>query len=123
MAKAKILVIDDEEIVRLSCTKALQSEGYDVKTAVSGKEGVALIENETFDLVVIDLKMPVMDGLEVIKTIKQRYPGLKVIIISGYNIIEHTVESIACDTNHYLGKPFTPAELVLRVNEVIGKCL
>lgn len=119
MTAKKILVIDDEEIVRLSCTKALQSAGYEVRTAVSGKEGLSFLEAGEFDLVLIDLKMPAMDGIEVLKTVKLRHPGLEVMIMSGYDIIEHMIESIACGAS-YIGKPFTPDALVLRINEVIG---
>ncbi|MCL4536240.1 MAG: response regulator [Nitrospirae bacterium] len=121
MEKGRILVIDDEEIVRLSCKRTLVPEGYEVDTAASGKEGMELFEKSKYDLVLIDLKMPGIDGIEVLVNIKRQHPEQNVMIMTGYDTIEHIVESISSGAAHYLEKPFTPDTLIERINEVLGQ--
>lgn len=121
MEKGRILVIDDEEIVRVSCKRTLVPEGYEVDTAASGKEGLDLFEESKYDLVLIDLKMPGIDGIEVLVNIKRQHPEQNVMIMTGYDTIEHIVESISSGAAHYLEKPFTPDTLIERINEVLGQ--
>lgn len=123
MVKARILVIDDEEIIRVSCKRALVPEGYEVDTAASGREGLELFEKEKYDLVLLDLKMPGLNGIEVLLNIKSQRPDQNVMIMTGYDTIEHIVESISSGAAHYLEKPFTPDTLLERINEVIGEGL
>ncbi len=123
MAKAKILVIDDEEIIRMSCKRALIPEGYEVDTAASGREGLELFEKGKYDLVLVDLKMPGLNGIEVLLNIKSQHSDQNVMIMTGYDTIEHIVESISLGAAHYLEKPFTPDILLERINEVIGEGL
>jgi DNA-binding response OmpR family regulator len=118
--KARILVIDDEEIVRISCKRAL-NEGFEVDAAVSGAEGLELFEKKEYDLVLIDLKMPGMNGIEVLVNIKRQRPDQNVMIMTGYDTVEHIVEAISSGAAHYLGKPFTPDTLVARIHEVLEK--
>ncbi|MCL4457161.1 MAG: response regulator [Nitrospirae bacterium] len=120
MSKAKILVIDDEEIVRISCERTLVPEGYDVDTASSGKEGVELFEKSAYDLVLVDLKMPGMNGIEMLVNIRGQRPEQKVMIMTGYDTVEHIVEALSSGAAHYLEKPFTPDTLIARINEVLG---
>ncbi|MDI6801148.1 MAG: response regulator [Thermodesulfovibrionales bacterium] len=117
--KSRILVIDDEEIVRLSCKRSLAPEGYEVETAASGNEGLALFEKEKYDLVLIDLKMPGIDGIEILLNMKKKHPEQTAIIMTGYDTIEHIVESISSGAAHYLEKPFTPDTLIQRVTETL----
>ncbi|HCL81442.1 MAG TPA: hypothetical protein DHW81_04200 [Nitrospiraceae bacterium] len=119
MPKARILVIDDEEIVRISCERTLVPEGYEIDTAASGKEGLERLEKGEYDLVLVDLKMPGMSGIEFLVNIKSRRPEQKVMIMTGYDTIEHIVEAISSGAAHYLEKPFTPDTLIERINEVL----
>jgi DNA-binding response OmpR family regulator len=121
MDKGRILVIDDEEIVQVSCKRTLVPEGYEVDAAASGKEGLELFEKSKYDLVLIDLKMPGMDGIEVLVNIKRQRPEQNVMIMTGYDTIEHIVESISSGAAHYLEKPFTPDTLIERIKEVLGQ--
>ncbi|NTU43157.1 MAG: response regulator [Nitrospirales bacterium] len=118
MEKYRILVIDDEEIVRISCSRALDGE-YDVDTAASGQEGLELLGKGAYNLALIDLKMPGMDGMEVLRAIKTKHPGVAVIMMTGYDTVEHIVDSISLGAAHYLEKPFTPDILVERIREVL----
>ena len=120
-AGCKILIIDDEEIVRMSCKRSLILEGYDVDVASSGDEGLALFENNIYDLVLIDLKMPGIDGIDVLLKIKKKRPDQKVIMMTGYDI-EENIDAIALlGVEHCLVKPFTPDALIEIINSELHK--
>ena len=116
----KILVIDDEPIVRTSCIRSLSPEGYEVKLASSGKEALELLENEPFNLVLLDLKMPDMDGIEVLKKIKDTWPDTKVVMITGYSTVETAVKTLKLGAFSYLEKPFTPDTLLETAREAFS---
>ena len=121
MSKGKILVIDDEDIVLKSCHRALTPEGYDVKIAKSGVEGLKMLENELFHVALIDVKMPDMDGMEVLKKIKERWPDVVVIIITGYSAIATAVSSIKLGAFDYIEKPFTPDGILSVIKKALGR--
>lgn len=117
----KILVIDDEPIVRTSCARILTPEGYDVQSADSGMKGLALMEKEAFRLVLLDLKMPDMDGLEVLEKINAAWPDTKVVMITGYSTAETAVQALRLGACNFIEKPFTPDTLISTVQEVFEK--
>jgi two-component system response regulator AtoC len=119
MNKPRILVIDDEEIVRISCGKCLAPEGYDVDAAANGAEGLRLTRENDYDLILTDLKMPDMDGLEFLMTIKKTRPETKVIMITGYSTVEHAEEASRLGAYDYIEKPFTPDTLIAAVKEAL----
>lgn len=112
MSKGNILIIDDEDIVRISCKRTLMPEGFEVKTAQNGIEGLKMIEEEKFDIVLTDLKMPDIDGIEVLRLIKQRWAETVVIIITGYQTVNSAVKAIKLGAYDYIEKPFTPDGIV-----------
>jgi DNA-binding NtrC family response regulator len=118
MSKGKILVIDDEDIVRLSCSRTLVPEGYELKMAKNGPEGLQMLEEDTFDLVLTDLKMPNMDGIEVLANIKEKWPATDVVIVTGYQTVETAVKAIKLGAFDYIEKPFTPDTLIATVSNV-----
>jgi DNA-binding NtrC family response regulator len=120
MSKGKILVIDDEAIVRTSCSRTLSPEGYEVKLSQNGADAMKMLEEESFDLVLTDLKMPDIDGIEVLKMIKQRWPQTEVIVVTGYQTVDTAVKAIKLGAFDYLEKPFTPDSLVAAVNNAIA---
>ena len=119
--KAKILVIDDDKVIQEGCNRILTGGGYDVETAFTGQEGFKKMEEETYDLVITDLKMPDISGMEVLKKIKNNDPDIGVIMITGYSTAETAVEAIKLGAFDYLPKPFTPDELISVVNKAIEK--
>ena len=121
MTKGKILVVDDEDIVRTSCSRALVPEGYEVTPAKNGLEGLKLISENKFDLVLTDLKMPDMDGIEVLRRIKEGWPEIEVIIITGYQTVDTAVKSIKLGAFDYIEKPFTPDALVAAVSKALNR--
>ncbi len=119
MPNAKILVVDDEEIVCLSCQRVLTEEGYEVKTTLSSQEALQLMADEYFDLAIVDLKMPGLDGMDLLRAIKKDYPQVQVIIITGFSTVESAVEAMKAGAFDYLPKPFTPDQVTLVVKKAL----
>jgi DNA-binding NtrC family response regulator len=117
MPQSRILVVDDEEIVLLSCERVLTEEGYEVRTLLSGREALALLGEETFDLALVDLMMPGIGGIELLQAMKRNYPDMAVIMITGYSTVESAVEAMKSGAADYLPKPFTPDQLTLVVKK------
>jgi two-component system sensor histidine kinase/response regulator len=109
--KATILVIDDEEAMRDSCRQVLSKDGYVIKTAENGQSGLQKIKEVKPDLVLIDLKMPGMGGMELLEKIDQIDPEIISIVITGYATIESAVEAMKLNAYDFLSKPFTPDQL------------
>ncbi len=108
---ACILVIDDDESIRDSMSLVLSKEGYLVRSAVSGEEGLNLFGAEGFQVVFVDLKLPGTTGLQVLSRIKEASPETPVVIITGYASIESAVEAMKLGAYDYMTKPFTPGEV------------
>lgn len=121
MNRPRILVLDDEEIVRVSCKKCLIPEGYDVDVAANGVEGLSMTENNRYDVILTDLKMPDMDGMEFLVKVKERHPDTKVIMITGYSTVEHAVKAMRIGAYNYIEKPFTPDALIEAVKEAMAQ--
>jgi DNA-binding NtrC family response regulator len=117
----KVLVIDDEAIIRVSCKRTLTSEGFKVSLASRCKEGLETLEKEPFDLVLLDLKMPDMDGMELLPIIRNKWPDIKVIVISGYSTDQTAEETVKLGAHKFLGKPFTPDALLAGINEALSR--
>ncbi|MBI4843425.1 MAG: response regulator [Nitrospirae bacterium] len=116
----KILVIDDEEIIRKSFQKILTPEGFEVKLASSGHEGISSLQKESFGVVLLDLKMPDMDGMDVLKEIKENWPETKVIIVTGYSTPEAKEEALRLGASDHIDKPFIPDILTERVRKAFN---
>ncbi|SDH69625.1 sigma-54-dependent transcriptional regulator [Desulfosporosinus hippei] len=115
----KILVIDDEEHLCWALEKGLRQEGYQVITATRGKEGLELIQKETPSLVLLDLKMPEMDGLEVLVKARELFPKLLVIMITAHGSIDTAIEAMKLGAIDYISKPFDLNELKIVVRQAL----
>ena len=111
MITEKILVVDDEENVCQSIKKVLSRKGYAVSQALTVDDAVKLIKEMTFDLVITDMMIPGTSGMELLQIIRDHYPELEVIMITGYASIESAVNATKLGASAYLPKPFTPDEL------------
>ena len=109
--KATILVIDDEKAMRDSCCQVLTKEGYQAETAVDGDTGLQKIRELKPDLVLVDLKMPGMSGMELLEKVADIDPNIVCVVITGYATIESAVEAMKRDAYDFLPKPFTPDQL------------
>lgn len=106
-----ILVVDDEPIVIRSCELVLKGEGYHVEGILGGKEAILKMEQRAYDLVFTDLKMPEVDGITLIKWIKQNRPDTGIVVITGYPSQDTIKEALEAGIIDYVPKPFTPAVL------------
>lgn len=123
MAIERILVIDDEVLLRNFLAETLRRKNYDVQTAESGEGGIAKFKEQGFDLVITDMKMPDMTGIDVLKTVKALAPQTVVIVITAYGSVENAVEAMRLGAFNYLIKPFTPdtiEALIEKAKEHIG---
>jgi len=110
--KTKILVVDDEEVVRLSHIRTLASIHCDVEVVRDGNEALRVMEQRPADVVLLDLRMPGMDGMAVLKAIKQGWPETEVVIITGYPTVETAKEAVRLGAFDYLAKPIGPDEVI-----------
>ncbi|MDY6936849.1 MAG: response regulator [Cyanobacteriota bacterium] len=118
---AKILVVDDEKNIRLTVAQSLETQGYEVKTALNGEEGLQRLAQEHFDLMLLDLQMPGMDGMKVLSKAIERMPELTVIIVSAHGTVENAVDAMKLGAVDFLQKPFTPKEIRELVDRVLAR--
>ncbi len=119
MPKARILVVDDEAVIREGMRRILEKEDFAVEAKASGRLALEKLQEEDFDIVITDLKMPGMGGLELLKAIKILQPEVPVILITGYSTVETAVEAMRNGAFDYLSKPFTPAQITEKVQKAL----
>ena len=117
----RILLVDDEANVRTVFSDILKKESYLVKEAKGGPEAIKAIDEETFDLALVDLRMPNMDGIEVLENIKKRKPEIPVIVYTGYGSITSAVEAMRKGAFDYLNKPFSPQQLKSNIKKALER--
>jgi len=115
----KILVVDDENIVLESCRRVLEAEGFDVVLVSSAEDALKAIENLSFSLVLVDLKMPKRDGQFLIGQIKKMPVHIPIIVMTGYSTLNTIKEVSHMGIEQFIAKPFTPDELLEAVKEAI----
>jgi len=121
MKSARILIVDDETIARENLTHILQKERYITADAPNGRLALEKLEKDEFDLVLTDLKMDQMDGLELLERVKSDYPDTEVIIITGYATVSSAVDAMQRGAYHYIAKPFNFNELRILVKRALEK--
>ena len=115
----RVLVVDDEVRIQKACHRLLNEEGCDVEVAENGIKGLKMIEEKHFDIILLDLMMPGMSGLEVLTDVKARHPDTVVIVITGYATLEHSIETMKKGAFDFLAKPFSPQELRIVISKAI----
>ena len=108
---ARILIVDDEEIVVRSCQRILEAPDVELAAASSGPEALGKVERGAFDLLILDIMMPGMDGLEVLRLVKERHPEIEVVMVTGLSQIQTAVQAMKLGAFDYIPKPFEPADL------------
>ena len=117
----KILIVDDEEVLRDVLTSLVRREGWTPLTAQSGEEALTMLERETVDLVLLDLMLPGMSGLETMRQILERDPDQVVVIITAYSSIEGAIEAMRLGAFHYIPKPFKNEEVLVTLRKGLEK--
>jgi two-component system sensor histidine kinase/response regulator len=113
---ARVFVIDDDEVMLLSCRRILEKAGYQVETFINGHAGLRRLDEVRPQLLLVDLKMPEIDGFQVIDLVRRLDPAIVIAVLTGYATIANAIEAMKAGAYDFLPKPFTPDELRLLVN-------
>ncbi len=119
--KSSILVVDDEDALRTVLSGELASEGYEVRTASDGDEAVTELGKGTFDLVLLDIKMPRMNGFEVLKHIKEKHAKTKVVMLTGFADLKNAIESKKLGADDFVSKPYDLVDLLTTIERVLSE--
>ncbi len=119
--KRRILVVDDEDALRTVLSAELNSEGYEVGAAADGMEAVSELQKMKYDLVLLDIKMPNMNGFEVLKVIKEKHPGTRVIMLTGFADLKNAIESKKLGAEDFVSKPYDLVDLLTTIDRVMSE--
>jgi len=117
----RILIVDDEAVARTTLAEVLRLEGYDVQVAASGEEALRLVERQPFDLMVVDLKMPGMDGIQLTEAVQNRAPDTVIILLTAFATLETAIEAIRRGAHDYLLKPCPIPQILESVRKGLDK--
>ena len=119
MRNTKLLVVDDEHLIRWSLEQSLMKQGYDVATAASGEEAVKQIQDDAPELVLLDIQLPGMDGLEVLEKVKEIDSEIIVVMVTALGVLETAVKAMRLGAYDYINKPFNLDELSIIVKKAL----
>jgi two-component system, NtrC family, response regulator HydG len=120
MTSARILVVDDEPALVRLCADLLIEAGYQAHLAYGGRQALACLEQEWFDLLLLDLKMPDVDGLMVLRRAGELQPGVTAVVMTSYATKENTIDALQAGAGDFLPKPFDPEDLLQAVGNVLA---
>ena len=118
---AKILIVDDEDIARLTLAEILRLEGYEIKLVSSGEAAVEVLRCEPFDVMILDLKMAGMSGIDVLRTVVDKAPDLSVIVLTAYGTIDTAIQAIHYRVHDYLLKPVPPEKVLESIEKALER--
>jgi DNA-binding NtrC family response regulator len=119
--KSSVLVVDDEEALRSVLSSELTNEGYDVRTASDGDEAIVELDKANFDLVLLDIKMPRVNGFDVLKHIKDRRAPTKVVMLTGFADLKNAIESKKLGADDFVSKPYDLVDLLTTIERVLNE--
>jgi len=118
---ARILIADDEQVARVTLAEILRLEGYEIETADSGDKAVQLLREQPFDVLILDLKMPGMGGMDVLKSVVDSLPNLSVIVLTAHGTMDTAIQAIRYRVHDYLLKPISPDQILLSIEDALRK--
>jgi DNA-binding NtrC family response regulator len=119
----RILVVDDEEVIREACQRILRRAGHTVDLASNGEHALKLIRRIHYDLALIDIKMPVLDGLGLMDIMRREYEDIAIVVMTGHGTSETAVQALKAGATDFLTKPFSPNELRQAVKGAIARLI
>jgi len=117
MKPLNVLVIDNEDVICDACHLVLTEKGHSVDYCKTGRAGLRAVERDSYDLLLLDMKLPDMDGMDILRSLKDQMPPLRVIVMTGYFTLSNAVEAMKLGAADYLCKPFTDEELTEAVEK------
>jgi len=117
----RILVVDDEPIVLTCCQRILEDQGHTVHLVGSADEAITVMEDEPFEILLVDIKMPIRDGIDLVREIKEKWPQTSVVVMTGYATPGTIRKSRSVKADRFISKPFTPDELLEILQTIISK--
>jgi len=120
MKPIRILVIDDESVICDACELVLTEKGHMVEHCMTGKTGLQAIKQGNHDLILLDMKLPDIDGMEILQAVCDKVPGPCVIVMTGYSTMANAVQAMKLGAVDYLTKPFTDDELISAIEKVFA---
>lgn len=121
MSNSRILIVDDEKNLRLTMTMCLEPLGYEIGTADNGEDALRQLDNQEFDLILLDIRLPGMDGLDVLRRVVKQHPDILIVMVSAHGTVESAVEAMKLGAVDFIQKPFTPHELRTIVQQVLDR--
>jgi DNA-binding NtrC family response regulator len=123
MKKARVLIVDDEEAFANNIAKLIAKRGYDIKAVYNGQSALQALDEDDFDVIVLDLKMPGLDGLATLKIIKRKKPSVEVIILTGHGSMESGIDGIEMGAFDFIMKPVRFDELHDKIRQAYQRKL
>ena len=117
--RSSVLIVDDEEIVRRAHLRSLEHTGCQARVARDGDEAIRLMEEDPCDVILLDIRMAGLDGMDVLKIIKKRWPDSEVVVITGYPTIESAKEAVRLGACDYIAKPAAPDDVIKAANDAM----
>ena len=117
----RILVVDDEESLRTILNKELSKAGYDVTCASDGEEAISFFRKDKFDLALLDIKMPTVDGIEVLKFIQKSIPQMKVIMLTGFADLKNAMQAKEFGAQDFITKPYSIEDILLTIKRLLNE--
>jgi len=117
--KSSVLVVDDEDSLRTVLSNELSNEGYEVRNAADGDAAISELQKTEYDLVLLDIKMPRMNGFEVLKFIKEGHPKTKVVMLTGFADLKNAIESKKLGADDFVSKPYDLVDLLTTIERVL----
>jgi CheY-like chemotaxis protein len=121
MRRPTILAVDDDEVILMSFARILEKDGYDVETAATGHEAIKRCKNGSYDLALLDIRLPDMDGTQLLKELRAVSDTMIIIMVTGYASLDNALQSLLLEANAYITKPVDPAELLKVTAEALSE--
>lgn len=119
--KGRVLVVDDEDDLRVLLSQQINSAGYDVSTAADGEEAINTIKKNSFDVVLLDINMPKVNGIEVLKFIHKNYPKIKAVMLTGFADLKHAMEAREFGARDFIGKPYKLEDVMSTIDRLVNE--